>query len=100
MRSSALAELFGHEDRCYDVSFPNISANDPNTVQLKEYIVHIFFGNDNRILIALLPLVSVWACGARSRASVASNKNAPCPKPRAGKRIERMKGTAEYLSAG
>ena len=29
-----------------------------------------------------------------------SNENAPSPKARAGKRIERMKGTAEYLSAG
>ncbi len=100
MRSSALSVFFGYEDRCHDDPFPIISASDPNTIQVKEYIVRIFFGNDNRILIALLPRVSVWACGAGSRALVVSNKNAPCPKLRDGRRIERMRGTAEYLSAG
>jgi hypothetical protein len=73
---------------------------DVLTARLKEYIVRIFYDNDSRILIALLPLITVWACGSGSRASVASNENAPFPKPRAGKRIERLKGTAEYLTDG
>ena len=76
-----------------------ISASDPNAARLKEYIVRIFYGNDSRILIELLPLISVWACRSGSRTSVASNENAPSQKHRAGKRIERLKGTAECLTA-
>jgi hypothetical protein len=67
---------------------------------LNKYIVRIFYGNDSRISIALLPMISVWAYESGSRASSASNENAPCPKSIAGKRIERLKGTAEYLTAG
>lgn len=67
---------------------------------LKEYTVRIFYGNDSRILTALLQRISVWAYESGSRASVSSNENAPSPKFRAGKRIERSKGTAEYLTAG
>jgi len=58
---------------------------------LKEYTVRIFYGNDSRILIVLLQLIFVWACKSGSRASVASNENAPFPKPQTGKRIERLR---------
>ena len=66
--------------------------------RLKEYIVRIFYGNDSRILIELWPMTSVWACESGSKSSIASIENAPSPKPRAGKRIERLKETAEYLT--
>jgi hypothetical protein len=66
---------------------------------IKGYIVRIFFGNDSRILIALWPMIAVWACRSGSKASVASSETALSPKPRAGMRIERLKGTAENLTA-
>ena len=68
--------------------------------RLKEYVSRISSGSDNRILTALLPRISVWVCESGSRASVANTENVPCPKPRAGKRIERLKETAENLTAG
>jgi len=85
---------------CIFSGYHFISARDPHTARLKEYIVRIFYGNGNRILIALLPLISVWVGGAGSRVKVASNETAPSPKLQAGKRIERVKGTAEYPPAG
>ena len=90
----SLHEVFEPETIVSALSLKSLAA------RLKEYIVRIFYGNDSRILIALWPMTSVWACKSGSRASVASNETAPSPKPRVGMRIERLRGTAENLTAG
>jgi hypothetical protein len=45
-------------------------------------------------------MISIWAYELWSRASSASNENAPYPKSLDGKQIEKLKGTSEYLTAG